>query len=160
MAQVSTNEKFIETRTRIGRYASLLGLGIIAAGFIASLQNEVLPAYVALIIGFILSNVGAYYLNRWGLRAHERLSAALKGLEKRYRLYHFLLPVPHVLLGPSGVTVFLVKNQDGKIEGDEKGWRQGSSILRLFRALSTEPLGNPARDLDAQKEKMRAFVAE
>ena len=160
MAQVSTNEQLVESRTRIGRYASLGGLGIIFAGLIASFNNEILLAYGALIIGFILSNTGAYFLNRWGLHAHEKLGAALKGLDKRYRLYNFLLPVPHVLLTPYGITVFLVKNQDGVIVADEKGWHQGSSLLRLLRAFSTEPLGNPPRDLEHQKDEMRDFLEQ
>ncbi len=159
MAQISTNEQFVEQRTRVGRYASLGGLAVIFAGLMASFNNQILLAYGALLLGFILSNTGAYFLNRWGLKAHEKLGAALKGLDKRYRLYNFLLPVPNALLTPYGVIVFLVKNQDGQIVGGDKGWRQGSSLLRIFRAFSTEPLGDPPKDLALQKQKMREFIS-
>lgn len=158
MAHIRTNEQLVATRTRIGRYASLGGLVIIFGGLIASFNNELLLAYGALIVGFVLSNTGAYFLNRWALGAHEKLSAALKGTEKRYRLYNFLLPTPYLMLTPYGVTVFVVKNQDGAIWGDEKGWRQKGGIVRFFRAFSAEPLGDPPQELEAHKQKARDFI--
>lgn len=164
MAQISTNEPFVENRKRLGRYASFGGLAIIFGGLVASIQNQFLLAYGALIVGFILSNFGAYFLSRWGLDAHEKLTSALKGMDKRYRLYNYLLPAPNVLLTPFGVTVFLVKNQEGQIVADEKGWRQPTSILgtfvRFMRALSAEALGDPAEDLEKQKAKMREFITD
>lgn len=164
MAQITTNEPFIENRKKIGRYASLGGLAIIFGGLLASFQNQILLAYGALILGFILSNVGAYYLSRWGLGVHEKIAAALKGLDKRYRLYNYLLPVPNVLLTPYGVSVFLVKNQDGVIVADAKGWRQPSSIfgtlLRFLRAFSSDPLGDPPGELEVQQKTMKDFISE
>jgi hypothetical protein len=164
MAQISTNEALIENRKKIGNYATLAGLAIIFGGVIASVQNQILLAYGALIAGFVVSNIGAYFLSRWGLGAHEKLTAALKGLDKRYRLYNYLLPVPNVLLTPYGVTVFLIKNQDGAIVADEKGWRQPTGLLggivRSMRALSSDRLGDPPTELEAQKELMKNFIAQ
>jgi hypothetical protein len=164
MAQISTNEPLIENRKKVGRYASIGGLAIIFGGLLASFQNQILLAYGALIVGFILSNVGAYYLSRWGLGTHEKLSTALKGLDKRYRLYNYLLPVPNVLLTPYGITVFLVKNQEGVIVADAQGWRQPTGLLgslfRFMRAFSTEPLGDPPRELEQQKQTIKQFVTQ
>lgn len=164
MAQISSNEPLIENRKKVGRYASIGGLAIIFVGLLASFQNQFLIAYGALIVGFILSNVGAYYLSRWGLGTHEKLVAALKGMDKRYRLYNYLLPAPNVLLTPYGVTVLLVKNQEGPIVADGNGWRQPSGIFgnlfRFMRALSAEPLGDPPKELDLLKSTMRKFIAK
>ncbi len=160
MAQIYTNEPLIETRARIGRYASLGGLAIIFGGLIASFQENILIAYGALIVGFILSNVGAYFMNRWGLNAYKKVNEAMKGLGKQYSLYNYYLPLPHVMLTPYSVVVLLVKNQDGKITATPKGWREGQSIMRLLRSFSTEGIGDPPKELEAQKEQMRAFLSE
>ncbi len=162
MAQINTNEPLVENRKKLGRYTSLAGLAIIFGGLVASFQNQFLLAYGALIVGFLLSNFGAYFLSRWGLGTHEKLTTALKGMDKRYRLYNYLLPVPNVLLTPYGVTVFLIKNQEGPIVGDKTGWRQRAGILggivRFMRALSAEALGDPPKELEQQKETMKKFI--
>jgi nuclease-like protein len=164
MAQISTNEPLIENRKKVGRYASFGGLAIIFGGLLASFQNQPVLAYGALVLGFILSNVGAYYLSRWGLGTHEKLGAALKGLDKRYRLYNYLLPVPNVMLTPYGVTIFLVKNHEGRIVADEKGWRQptgfAGNVIRFMRVFSSEPLGDPPKELELQKQTMKEFIAQ
>jgi hypothetical protein len=164
MAQISTNDTLIENRKKLGRYASIGGFAIIFGGLLASFQNQVLLAYGALILGFFLSSFGAYNLNRWGLGIHEKLATALKGLDKRYRLYNYLLPVPNVLLTPYGVTVLLVKNQEGAIVADEKGWRQPTgflgSVVRFMRAFSSEPLGDPPKELELQMQTMKEFIAK
>ncbi len=158
--QVNTNEALIENRSKIGLYTSLVGLALVFGSVLAAFQNNILLAYGAMLTGFVLSNIGAYFLNRYAMGAYKKLEDSLKGFDKRYRLYNYLLPAPNVMLTPYGVTVFALKNQDGTIIGNAKGWRQGSSIVRFLRSLSSEPLGDPPRDLAAQKAKMSEFIAE
>ena len=66
-------------------------------------------------LGLVLSNVGGYFLNRWGFKYYEAVGNALKGTDKKYRLYNYSLPVNNVLLSPYDVTVLLLKNLDGQI---------------------------------------------
>ncbi|MGE5139740.1 MAG: nuclease-related domain-containing protein [Rudaea sp.] len=160
MAQIYTNEPFVENRARIGRYASFAGLAIIFGGLIASFQENIILAYGALIVGFVVSNFGAYFMNRYGMNTYKKLNEAIKGLDKRFSLYNYYLPVPNVLLTPFGLVVLLLKNQDGKIVGTKEGWRQGSSLLRILRAFSSEGLGDPPRELREQQAKLGAFVKE
>lgn len=159
MAQIYANEPLIASRERIGRFGSFGGLAIIFGGLIASFQNDILLAYGALILGFIVSNVGAYYLNRYAMPAFKKVGESLKGLDKNFRFYNYFLPAPHVLLTPFGVTVLLLKNQDGKIVGDEKGWRQSQGVIGILRSISAEGLGDPGKELEKQKETMRQFVS-
>lgn len=170
MAQVVTNTPLVERNARIGRWITTGSLIVILAPLaitfpsLLSGKNE-LPTdqlfllYGALILGFVLSNVGGYYLNRWGIKYYERLNAALKGTDKKYRLYNYSLPAPHVLLTPFGVTVLLLKNLEGNIQAGPKGWTSNMSILRFLRWFSSEQLGDPTKDLEAQLEHVRAFVA-
>lgn len=122
--------------------------------------DQLLILYGALILGLVLSNIGGYFLNRWGFKYYEAVGNALKGTDKKYRLYNYSLPVNNALLTPYGVTVLLLKNLEGQVWANQDGWRMNMSILRFLRWFSTEQLGNPTQDLEKEKEKLRAFIAE
>lgn len=73
--QIIRNEELVQRRKKLGQITSFLGLGIVIGGLIftwvAPGKNvpESLLLYVpllTLLVGFILSNVGIYYTNRWG----------------------------------------------------------------------------------------------
>ncbi len=159
--QVYTNERLIENRTRIGRWTTLLSLFVIIGSVVAiTALNNIPLAYGAMIVGLILSSVGGYFFNRWGVNAYKRIEDSLKGFDKRYRLYNYLLPASNVMLTPYGVTVFLIKNQEGKITGTEKGWRQNAGFLGALRSMtfSTIPLDDPPKELAAQVSAIRKFI--
>lgn len=122
--------------------------------------DQLLLLYGALLVGLVLSNVGGYFLNHWGFKQYERVGTALKGLDKRFKLYNYLLPASNILLTPYGITVLLIKNVEGQVFVNQKGWRQAVGLLRFLRWFSAEQLGDPTRDLETQKEKMRAFIDE
>jgi|GEM_PF-773823 hypothetical protein len=171
MAQVVTNTPLVERNARVGRILTTASLIVILAPLaitfpvLFSGKNELPPdslllLYGALLVGLILSNVGGYFLNRWGFKYYEQLDKALKGTDKRYRLYNYSLPVPNALLTPYGVTVLLLKNLEGNIYANQKGWRMNIGILRFLRWFSSEQLGNPSKDLETQIDKLRVFIQE
>ena len=45
----------------------------------------------------------------------ELIDQALKGLDKKYTLYHYSIPVSHLLVGPAGVWILLPYYQRGTI---------------------------------------------
>lgn len=151
--KIYTNERLIKRNSRLGQVASLLGLLVLVGGMYISFryQNMVATAWVALLIGFALSQLGLYYGNRWGRRPRpdEHLSLALKSLDDRYSLFHYRTPVPHVLVGPSGVWVLMPFHQIGKITFEKGRWKQkgGNIFQRYLRLFAQEGIGRP--DLDA-----------
>ena len=73
-----------------GRYVSLFGLGILLLGLIMSFTSVDMIglSFLCLIVGFISSQVGIYYANRYARvdRPDEVLARALKGFDdRRYR---------------------------------------------------------------------------
>jgi len=161
--EVFVFERLVKQRARLGRYASLAGLLILAGGLVASFYGQYLYlSMVALIAGFVLSQLGNYNLLRWGRkpRQDEVLSSALKGLERKYRFYHYYLPATHVLIGPTGLFVFLVKPQGGKISCEGARWRTKLSVGRVLLFFGEEALGNPAADLDQEMRKLARFINE
>src|SRR5690348_14839638 len=102
-----TNEKVVKRNAAIGKYATIAGLVILIGGVVVSLNTQTSnnPAYQwiplgTLIVGFILSNVGTYYMNRFGRepRSDTALDGALKGFDDKYRLYNYYLPGSHFLV--------------------------------------------------------------
>jgi hypothetical protein len=150
---------------RLGQIASLLGLLALVAGllfiFISDNPNVFLYQLVALVVGFGLSQVGLYLSHRYLRR--PRLDqvldkAAGKFARKDGRLYHYLLPAPHVLLLPVGIVVLVAKYQSGRISVQGDRWTQGGVGMRRF--FGREGLGNPTREAEAQAARMTAMIQE
>ena len=171
MAQVVTNKSLVDRNARTGKILTTASLIVILAPLAITFPilfsgknelpgNSLLLMYGALIVGLILSNIGGYFMNRWGFKYYEQLEKALKGTDKKYRLYNYSLPTPNTLLTPYGVTVLLLKNLDGQISVNQNGWSIRFDLLRLVRWFSAEQLGNPTKDLETQENKLGAFIHE
>jgi hypothetical protein len=161
--QVITNEKLIRNRARLGRVASFVGLAILILGLAASLFPQwLLVSFGCLLVGFLLSQVGIYNANRWARepRADQTLDKILKGFDNRYYLYNYVLPARHVLLAPFGLCVINPKHQGGKIRCEGEKWHHQAGWKRILRLFGQEGLGNPTREVRAEVEKLRRFLAQ
>jgi hypothetical protein len=169
--QVITNEKLIKNRARLGRGASFAGLAVLVLGLVASLSPHrlltptqwLLVSFSCLFAGFVLSQIGLYNANRWVKepRPDQTLVKVMKGFDDRYHLYNYVLKTPHVLLAPFGLCVINPKDQGGKITCKGGKWRHEGSWRRvMFRIFGQEGLGNPAKEVRAEAEKLRRFFAQ
>ena len=146
---VLTHEKNIRRNAKIGQYTSIGALVILMGGMYVSFvyPTQLYISFLSLTVGFILSQVGIYFGNRWGRRPRvdERLTAALKGLTKDYTLYHFLTPVNHLLVGPAGVWIIEPYYQRGTITYEGNRWKQkgGGLLLGYLKIFAQEGLGRP-----------------
>jgi hypothetical protein len=162
--KVIRNDDYIQKRNKIGRYTSLAGLVVLMAGmFISIFRAELITySFVCLLAGFALSQIGIYYGNRFVRpdRPDEALTKALKGLDERYRLYHYQLPTPHVLLAPEACYVFAVYTQSGRVAARGDRWRQSLGWRWLFAWLGQEGLGNPTKAAEFEAESLRRYLAK
>jgi hypothetical protein len=152
--KIVSNDKLIKRNTRVGNITSLGSVAVLGIGMYFSFQDKdgkYLPlTFAALIVGFLLFQIGNYYMNRFGKppRPDQKLSAALKGMDDKYTLYHFITNIPHLLVGPSGIYCLLPYNQPGNISYNaaKNRWKQsgGNFFLKTFGGDS---LGRP--DLDS-----------
>lgn len=162
--RIVANEKLIRRNAKIGQYASVGGLAILAGGMYVSFRypEQVGLAWLALLVGFILSQVGLYYGNRWGRRPRpdERFNEALKGLDDRYTIYHYLKPTHHLLLGPAGIWVLLPRHQTGKIIYEKNRWKQkgGGFIQGYLRLFAQEGIGRPDLEVNVEVENVSQFL--
>ena len=161
--KIITHNKAIKRNQRIGSITTIASLAILAGGMILSMNASVdkLPySLLALLVGFILSQIGIYYTNRFGRkpRLDEQISDALKGLDDRYTLYHYMTSVSHLLVGPAGAWVILPYTQNGTITYDKRRWKQrgGSTFMKFF---AQESLGKPEMEAAASIQQIQKSLA-
>src|SRR5690606_30571474 len=97
---------------KISQYTSFLGLGILVGGLVLGFvdpERYFFLQVLALPIGWLLSQVGLYLARRYLRRPRpdEVLDEELGKVARRGRMYHYVLPAPHVLLMPAGPIVFI-----------------------------------------------------
>jgi hypothetical protein len=158
------NERRIRVSRAVGQYGTMAGFLALLGGLIISFAKpEWLVVLVAcLISGYTLSVMGGFFSDRYvgPLAHHDALAKALKGLDNRYVLLHYVLPAAHVLLEPSGCTVFVVKTQGGQISYQEDGrWkhRQKGKFFRQF--VGQEALGAPGLEAQRQAHKLERWLS-
>jgi hypothetical protein len=158
------NERKVKVNTEIGRWSSLGGLVVLIVGLVVSFRRPELVwvTMLCLLVGFLASIFGAYYANHWTRtpRADQLLTQALKGISNRYHIYHHLLPVPHVLLGPTGLYVIRVFLHEGRVWYDGKRWRQKRSLTRFLGMTGQDALADPVRDAEYDAERLRRWLAK
>jgi hypothetical protein len=147
---------------RISQITSFVGMGALLAGlflvFIPNTANLFFYQLVALFVGWMLSQIGIYLGHRYlrDPRPDEVLDEVLSKLARNGRIYHYLLPAPHVLLLPTGIIVFVTKYQGGKISVDGDKWKQGGMGLRRF--FGQERLGDPTREAALSVEAIASYL--
>jgi hypothetical protein len=157
--KIIKNEKLIKRNSIIGQWTSIGALVVLGGGMYMSFKNPansnmVTYSIIALVGGFILTQVGMYMGNRWGRspRPDEKIDAGLKGLPGDYTLYHFVTPASHLLVGPAGVWVFLPYRQRGVVTYSKNRWRVGNGgFMQAYMSIfGQEGIGRP--DLEANGE--------
>lgn len=162
---IATNEKLIRRNARISQISMVTGLIVLAGGMFISFRSpeQFGLSLVALLAGFALSQIGIYFGNRWGRRPRpdESLNQALKGLDGRYSMYHFITPASHLMVGPAGIWVFLPRNQRGTITYEKGRWRQkgGGLLMNYLKIFAQEGLGRPDLEIENEKSNVGKYLS-
>ncbi|MEW5868908.1 MAG: hypothetical protein AB1894_06500 [Chloroflexota bacterium] len=157
------NEKLIRRNSRIAQFTMLGGLVVLGAGMVISFryQDQYALSLGALMTGFILSQIGIYFSNRWGRRPRpdELLDQALKGLDSKYTLYHYTAPNSHLLVGPSGLWILIPYYQRGRFTYENGRWKQrgGNLYLKIF---AQESLGRPDLEILGETENLQNYLGK
>jgi hypothetical protein len=160
------DQKLVSRNARIGKYTLQAGLVLLVGALVIDIygftrpQDSMILIYAlgAFFIGLVLTNVSAYYNNRWGRRPDKGLSDALKGVDNRYTLYHYRLGAAHVLLGPNGCTVLIPKYQPGTITFDKGKWLAPSAKRGPLGLFTSDPVGNPVAEAADEVANLNRFL--
>lgn len=138
-----------------------VGFGVLIIGLVLAYTstnpNILIVQLVTLAAGWLFSQISIFLAHRYirKPRPDMVLDNALKKL-KDVRLYHYVGPVPHLLLTKNGPIVLNTKYQIGKITADGAKWRQtGVGLQRIFGQQS---LGNPNKQAANLVSALANFV--
>jgi hypothetical protein len=145
--RIVINEKLIKRNKLIGQITTFSSLAILGIGLVLAFKKDttrILLSYLALIVGFIVSQIGIYFTNRFG-RSPRFDELILKNFEKlgsEYTLYIYSSPVPILLVGPCGMWIPLPILASGKVSYLKGKWKQqgGSAMMKAF---AQEGIGRP-----------------
>ncbi len=160
---IEINESLIRRNTRIAQITVIAGLAVLIGGMVISFRRPDLfsISFAALLLGFLLSQVGIYFSNRWGRRPrpYELLNQALKGLDGKYTIYHYMTPASHLLVGPAGVWILSPRHQRGTITYSNGRWHQrgGNLYMKIF---AQEGLGRPDIEISNEMENLEKYLSK
>ncbi len=164
--QVYRNDQYIQRRAKIGRYASFAGMGVLLVGLLFTWFDRsaegITLSFLALIGGFVLSQVGIYYSNRFARpeRPDQFLVKALKGFDDRYVLLQFETPADHVLITPNNCLVFTIKMQGKAIRYDNGKWKSQGRFRSIFLWMANDSLGNPGKEAQVEADALSRYLAK
>lgn len=164
--KIVKNEKLIARNSKIGQFTSLGALAVLGVGMYISFSKPELFYYsiAALIVGFIMTQVGMFFTNRWGRtpRPDEQLDASLKGLPGETVIYHYMTPVSHLLVGTAGIWVLMPFHQRGKVTYEKNRWKlSGGGFMQSYMTIfGQEGIGRPDLELDNQIESLKKYFAK
>lgn len=164
--KIITNEPLINRNRRIAQITMMAGLLVLAGGMFISFRmpDQFGLSLVALLLGFLLSQVGIYFSNRWGRRPRpdEQINQSLKGLDNKYAIYHYQTPASHLLIGPAGLWIILPKHQRGTITYENGRWKQkgGGLLMGYLKIFAQEGLGRPDVDVVNEIEGLEKFFGK
>ncbi|MGH2582793.1 MAG: hypothetical protein ACRDFQ_07845 [Anaerolineales bacterium] len=153
--RIFTNEALYRRNSRLALITNLAGMFMLVGSVFILFNSNRFTQYLLLLFGGImLVQIGAYF-NRWNRRPDLALNKALAGLGEQYSLYHFRSPVPHLLIGPSGVWILLPRYTRGTITFGGKRWRAKSGLLAR---LGSEGIGNPVQEASLEAEAFDRYL--
>ena len=158
---IYTNEAKLKKYKTISKYTTLAAFVILIGGAIAAFSPKyVMLSFIALIVGFIVSQISISFTSKWGREPSNNniFNVKLKGLSDNYSIYHYMDPVDHLLVGTGGTFILMPYFQGGEIGYNEsKGrWTQKKAnwFMKLF---GQESLGRPDADCETNLSLVRDY---
>lgn len=168
--KIFRDDKKISRNSRIGQITTLGGLIVLGIGMYITFTypdnaEMVAPAWACLLIGFLLSQVGIYFSNRFGRRPRpdEILDAALKGMDDRWTIFHYYKNLAdHILIGPGGIWILKPYHQMGKLVRNPKNKRwqiKGGGIFQAYlRIFAQENIGRPDLEIQSDMDDLKKLI--
>lgn len=158
----------INKQKRKSKWLAAIGFLILASAmFIAMMPDLLLIAYVAMIGGFIMFNMGMQGIGRWtrNPRNDQILDARMKSLSDQVTLVHYAKlgekhVIDHLAIYPGGLALLNAKEIDGSIKQRGRSWQKKGGIFRKLFAFSGPQLGNPSFENDRNMPVVEKWLAD
>jgi len=164
--RIVRNSKHITRRKRFAKLFVFVGVLMLFGSALPALTGNdrfVLPAYGALVLGFLMFIGGMQQVTKWSRRprADVQLDETLARLNDRYAIFHYVdigkHAPEHLLVTPGGTLVLTTKDVRGLVRLNGSRWhKQGGVLGRLFN-LGAPQLGNPTLENRLQIESVEEY---
>ena len=158
---IYTNEKKLKKYQKISKYTTMAAFVILIGGAVAAFsQQYIYLSFLALILGFIVSQYSITVTSKWGRQPSNDIifNVKLKGLSDNFSIYHYMEPVDHLLVGTAGTFILMPYFQGGHIGYDEKKGRWTQKKASFFmKMFGQESLGRPDMDADQNLQAVRNY---
>jgi hypothetical protein len=163
--RVVINEAQIKRNRQISHLLVIVSLAGMAIGFFYNFtadptQSNQITCFVMPIL-LLMTLMSVRMSNTWirEPRPEDALSDGLKGLGKKYTIFHYLLPAQHVLISPEGVFTIKPIWQDRSYRIEGKKWHGEEGVMRKISGYMRQDLvGNPFQDALFEAQQVQKFV--
>lgn len=158
------NEKSINRGKTIGKVLTFASLSVLGLGLYFAFKKEmsmILYSYACLIAGFLLTQIGLNFVNRYGRspRYDEIVGAAFEKLRHEYTYYVYTAPVPMLLLGPCRIWLPIPVNATGEISYKDGKWvHKTRNFIQKFMGQDT--VGKPDREVADASASLIKYLTE
>ncbi|MBR6090466.1 MAG: hypothetical protein IKP86_11060 [Anaerolineaceae bacterium] len=158
---IYTNEAKLKKNKNIAKWTTIAAFVILIAGAVAAFSPQYITlSFIALIVGFIASQVSISFTSKWGREPTNDaiFNVKLKGLSDNFSIYHYMDPVDHLLVGTAGTFILMPYFQGGQIgwNEDKQRWTQKKANF-LMKLFGQENLGRPDQECDANIAAVRDY---
>lgn len=165
--RIVRHNAYISKRKKRARIFALVGFLLLSGSLlIAWYPDYLLLAYVSMLGGFVLFNMGMQQIGKWtrNPRNDQILDLRMKSLSDRVTAVHYTQlgkhNIEHIVVHPGGLAVLTAREVDGTIEKRRGRWkRKGGALRRLF-SFSGPQLGNPGYETDEDVKRVENWLAE
>ncbi len=164
--KVITNEKLIKKYSNLGKYLNIGAIAILFGGMAISwLRIDLFYlAMIALLAGFILSQVSIFFINRWGRRPRpdERITSQPQRADKRLHV----ISLQHTCFTSPGWTSRCLDNsallpaRDDHVRKNRWKQRGGGLGLAYLKVFAQEGLGRPDLNSKSDVDKLTEFFTQ
>ena len=158
---IYTNEAKLKKNKNISKWTTIAAFVILIAGAVAAFSPKYITlSFIALILGFIMSQVSISFTSKWGREPSNDaiFNVKLKGLSDNFSIYHYMDPVDHLLVGTAGTFILMPYFQGGEIGWDENKQRWTQKKANFFMKLfGQENIGRPDQECAANLAGVRDY---
>lgn len=165
--RIVRHNAYISHRQKRARILALGGFLLLSASLIAAwYPNFIVLAYVAMLSGFVIFNMGMQQVGKWtrNPRNDQVLDLRMKELSDRVTLVHYPAigkhRVEHVVVHPGGVAVLTAREVDGTITRHKGRWRRKGGAFRRLFSFSGPQVGNPDYETEESLQRLAAWLGE
>lgn len=165
--RIVRHSAYIDARKKRARIMALGGFLLLSVSLIVAwYPNYIVLAYVAMLSGFVIFNMGMQQVGKWtrNPRNDQILDTRMKGLSDRVTLIHYPAVgkhrIEHIAVHPGGVAVLTAREIDGTISRRKNSWKRKGGAFRRFFSFSGPQLGNPDFETEESLKRVQNFLTE